>query len=83
MNYGMSAHEPLVNFPHRRVCRGSLWLANSVAVHNGEGGYEMKYLGDEYRLDELVAEVGRFVIYLLLASGWIYFVLCLALEYGG
>ena len=43
----------------------------------------MKYLGDEYRLDELVAEVGRFVIYLLLASGWIYFVLCLALEYGG
>lgn len=32
---------------------------------------------------ELAREIGRFIVYLLLVSGWTYFVLLLGLEYGG
>ena len=40
----------------------------------------MEILGEQYRVDELVAEAGRLVLFLLAGSTWTLLLLLLAVE---
>jgi hypothetical protein len=42
----------------------------------------VNYLGDEYRVDGLVIESGRLILFILAAGAWTFLLLMLCLEAG-
>jgi hypothetical protein len=42
----------------------------------------MRYLGDEYRIDELVAEVSKIILFILTGSVFTFIMLMFCLEAG-
>jgi hypothetical protein len=40
----------------------------------------VNYLGDDYRIDELVSEVGRLLLFLLAGASWTFLILMLVVD---
>jgi hypothetical protein len=46
----------------------------------GRQGMVMKIMGENYRVDELAAEAGRLVLFILAGGAWTFLMILLALE---
>lgn len=74
-NFWRKGHEPLPNLLYRPNRGGSDWGSDWNPNRGlADGGEE------EGMKTELAREIGRFIFFLLLVSGWTFFMLALVVE---